>query len=108
MLTKGRCLIVDVVKKQKSSLDRGHGVVCATSLLLLAVLDDSRRIHQSDSLQQLVWHLDAHQLLQETLTELLQGGERAAGVSRHDDALNGTHFLAVHYHHVLGGSGLST
>lgn len=42
-----------------------------TSLLLLAVLDNAGCIHEGDPLQQLVGHLDAHQPLQEALSELL-------------------------------------
>lgn len=83
-------------------------MLCTTSLLLLAVLDDPWRIHQRDTLQQLVWHLDTHQLLQETLAKLLQGREGAGSVCGHNDALDGAHFLTVHYYHILGSSGLST
>lgn len=42
-----------------------------TSLLLLAVLDDSRCVHEGDPLQELVGHLDANQLLQKVLAKLL-------------------------------------
>lgn len=79
-----------------------------TSLLLLAVLDDSWRVHQGDPLQQLVRHLDADQLLQKALTELLQRRERAGTVRSHDDAFNGAHLLAVHYYCVLRCGGLRT
>lgn len=50
-------------------------LVMLTPLLLLAVLDDTRRIHKGDPLQQLVGHLDAHQPLQKALAELLQRGQ---------------------------------
>lgn len=58
-----------------------------TSLLLLAVFNDARRVHERDPLQQFVGHLDAHQPLQESLAELLQGGEGQRAVCRHNDAL---------------------
>lgn len=44
-----------------------------TSLLLLAVFNDARRVHECDPLQQFVGHLDAHQPLKEALAESLQG-----------------------------------
>lgn len=69
--------------------------VC-TSLLLFAVLNDSRRVHECDPLQKLVGHLDANQLLQKVLAELLQRGEGARAVGSHDDALHGADLLAVH------------
>lgn len=79
-----------------------------TSLLLLAVFNDARRVDEGHPLQQLVGHLDAHQPLQEALAELLQRGEGAGAVCRHDDALDGAELLPVHDHGVLGGGGLGT
>lgn len=82
--------------------------VCLTSLLLLAVLNDSRRVHEGDPLQQLVGHLNANQLLKKALPKLLQGRKGARAVGRHDDALYGPGLLAMHDHSELRGSGLST
>lgn len=79
-----------------------------TSLLLLAVLDDTRRVHKRDPLQEFDWHLNAYQLLQKALAELLQGREGPRAVSCHDDSLDAAHFLSVHEDRVLRGGGLSS
>lgn len=76
-------------------------LVMVTSLLLLAVFNDAGRVDESDPLQQLVGHLDAHQPLQEALAELLQGGEGPRAVCCHNNALYGSRLLTVHYDCVL-------
>lgn len=79
-----------------------------TSLLLLAVLNNARRVHQGDSLQQFMGHLNPHQPLQEPLAKLLQRGEGPGAVGCHHDALHRAELVTMHHHCVLRCSGLST
>lgn len=82
--------------------------LCFTSLLLLAVLNDSRCVYKGHTFQQLVRHFNTNQLFQEVLAKLLQWRKGARAVCSHNNALNRADLLPMHNYSELRGSRLSS